>query len=92
MPKLKSKKKALEMIIKIGDEIMQLCEERGVNEITIGRGELRSMLNTGIRRGKDLLTMAIRNFMVDERIITCRWELEVRDWEKPIIHLRRRTT
>ncbi len=89
MPKLKSKRKALEMILNLGLEFSKLCEERGVEEITVGRGELKHMLNIGVRRGKDLVTMALQRFVVAERITTSSWEIEVKDWEKPILRFRR---
>lgn len=90
MPKLKSKEKALEMIIVLGRMLMRMCDERGVKEITVGRGEIRGLLSPSIRRGKDLLTMSLRRFAVDEVIITPDWEMVVKDWEKPVIYFRMR--
>ena len=90
MPKLKSKERAFEVILTLGRRLLKICEERGLEEITVGRGELRSMLNPSNRRGKDLLTMSLQRFTVDERIITPSWEMVVRDWEKPVIYFRKR--
>lgn len=88
MPKMRSKKKALELIFSLGERLERLCAERGVSELTAGRGELRSLLNIGSRRGKDLLTMALQQFAAGEVVKTPRWELRVRDWEKPVICFR----
>lgn len=90
MPKLRSKEKALEIIASLGRSLLRLCEERGVVELTVGRGELRGMLNPNTRRGKDLLTMSLRRFTVDGVIITPSWEMVVRDWEKPVIYFRKK--
>lgn len=89
MPKLKHKRKALEMILGLGLEFSRVCDERGVDEITVGRGELKHLLNIGVRRGKDLVTMALQRFVVADRITTPTWEIEVKDWEKPILRFRR---
>ena len=89
MPKLKSKQKAIAIILNLGREFTKLCEERGVDELTVGRGELKHMFNTGVRRGKDVITMALQRFVVNERIITQSWEIEVKDWDKPVLRFRR---
>ena len=89
MPKLRNKRKALEILIHLGDALSRLCDERGVEELTVGRGELKHMLNRGVRRGKDLLTMALQRFVVAESISTTAWEIQVKDREKPVIRFRR---
>nr|BAJ46915.1 hypothetical protein HGMM_F30F06C41 [Candidatus Caldarchaeum subterraneum] len=90
MPKMFSKTRALETIIRVGEELAKLAEEKGLREMVVGRGELRMLLNKQNRRGKSILTLAIQRFAASQMFTTPRWTLEVADPVKPLLIYRRR--
>lgn len=90
MPKMFSKAKAVQVIFAAGEALAKLAEEKQLSTMTVGRGELRMLLNQGNRRGKSLLSLAIQRFTVSNVFATSRWTIEVIDREKPLILFRRR--
>lgn len=90
MPKLFSKHSAVQVILSAGEELARLAEEKGLRMMTVGRGEIRQLLNRGNKRGKSILSLAIRRFAVSNVFATARWVIEVVDRDKPLIVFRRR--
>ncbi|MEM4417429.1 MAG: hypothetical protein QXD32_05165 [Nitrososphaerota archaeon] len=89
MPKMFFKESAVDVLLRLGDRLAEVAAERGVSQMTVGRGELRSLLNPGGGRSKDVLSMALRRFVLAERVSTPRWCLEILDRRKPLIVFRR---
>ncbi|MCS6784374.1 MAG: hypothetical protein RMI43_05430 [Candidatus Caldarchaeum sp.] len=90
MPKMFSKHSALSVILSVGEELTRLAEQKQQQTITVGRGELRQILNRGNRRGKSLLSLALQRFAVSNVFTTSRWVIEVVDRKKPLIIFRKR--
>ncbi|MEM0349396.1 MAG: hypothetical protein QXD24_04365 [Candidatus Caldarchaeum sp.] len=90
MPKMFSKTKALETILRVGEALEKVAEEKGLKEMVVGRGELRMLLNRENRRGKSILTLAIQRFAASQTFATPWWTLEVADPSKPLLIYRRR--
>jgi len=88
VPKLYFKERALEMVLRLGEMLAKMAAENGVREITVVRGELRSLLNKGGGRSKDLISMALRRFVIADSIQSSGWRMEIVDRRKPIIHLK----
>jgi len=88
MPKMYSKESALRIIFKAARKLERLLEEKGLTESDISKGELRRIFNVGGKRGKDILSMALRKFMIGDVISTPYWELRVIEPDKPRIHFK----
>jgi len=85
---MRDKQSALRIIFKAAEKLVKVLEEKGLQECDISKGELRRIFNPGGKRGKDVLSMALRKFVVGEVISTPYWELTIVEPEKPRIHFK----
>ncbi|MEM4573857.1 MAG: hypothetical protein QXF45_04900 [Candidatus Caldarchaeum sp.] len=85
MPKMFSKQPAVKSIFAVGEILYRLTEEKQLSMMSVEKGELRHLLNTGNKRGKSIFTIAIQRFTVSTVVATSRWMIELVDREKPLI-------
>ncbi|MEM1946516.1 MAG: hypothetical protein QXH12_04475 [Candidatus Caldarchaeum sp.] len=90
MPKMFSKQSAFKTILTLGDTLATIASEKNLQQMTVGVGELRRLLNNGERRGKSILSLALQRFAASNIFQTSSWVLEVVDVKKPILIIRRR--
>ncbi|MEM1937944.1 MAG: hypothetical protein QXX19_02735 [Candidatus Caldarchaeum sp.] len=90
MPKMFSKQSAVKTILSLGSALEALADEKGLEQMTVGVGELRRLLNGNGGRGKSVLSLALQRFTATRIFHTANWVLEVVDSEKPILLFRRR--
>ncbi|MEM4302528.1 MAG: hypothetical protein QW470_06175 [Candidatus Caldarchaeum sp.] len=90
MPKMFSKQSAVKTILTLGDMLANIASEKNLQQMTVGVGELRRLLNEGEKRGKSILSLALQRFAASNIFQTPAWVLEVVDVKKPILVLRRR--
>ncbi|MEM4281518.1 MAG: hypothetical protein QXK38_04965 [Candidatus Caldarchaeum sp.] len=85
-----SKQSAVKTILTLGDMLANIASEKNLQQMTVGVGELRRLLNEGEKRGKSILSLALQRFAASNIFQTPAWVLEVVDVKKPILVLRRR--
>lgn len=90
MPKMYSKQSALQTILAAGEALSRVAAEKNLDTMTVGKGELRQLLNRENRRGKSILSLAIQRFAATKLFATPRWMLEVVDPDKPLLIFRKR--
>jgi len=88
MPKMYDKRTALQIIFQAAGKIAKSISVKGVTESDVSKGELRKILNASGKRGKDILSMAFRKFVISNVIRTADWEMIIIEPDKPRIHFR----